>query len=67
MELKIKTSALIYSSDSTELARITPDGVMEFKVDATDENARRFIDCIDNVLAQMGRGGIQSIKANQIG
>jgi len=44
------------------VAKITPDGVMHFTVDASDENAKRFIKCIDNMLTQMGRGELQSVS-----
>lgn len=40
-------------SDSAfnELARITPDGIMHFTVDPTDENAAKFINCIETFLS----------------
>jgi hypothetical protein len=35
-----------------ELARITPDGIMQFTVEANDENALKFIECIEQVIAR---------------
>lgn len=44
-----------------ELARITPDGIMHFKVDASDENAEKFVKCIENFL-NVRLTGINAIK-----
>jgi hypothetical protein len=34
-----------------QVAMITPDGIMHFTVDPTDENAAAFIDCIETFLS----------------
>lgn len=38
-------------SEFTLLAQITPDGIMHFTVDPTDENATKFIRCIETFLS----------------
>lgn len=52
----------IIFSNRGPVARITPEGVMQFTVDANDENAKRFIECIDAMLTQMGRCELQSLS-----
>jgi hypothetical protein len=54
-------SSVITFQNPEPVARITPDGVMHFTVEASDENAKRFIECIDRMLMQMGRGNLQSL------
>lgn len=38
-------------SECTVLAHITPDGIMHFTVDPTDQNAAKFINCIETFLS----------------
>lgn len=44
------------------VAEITPEGVMKFKIEATDQNAHKFIRIIDQLLLDMGRKPLQSIN-----
>ena len=39
-----------YSDVNKEICRIGPDGIMRFAVDASDENAAKFVECIENHL-----------------
>jgi hypothetical protein len=38
--------------DSREVAKISADGVMRFTVDANDENAAKFVECIENFIGR---------------
>lgn len=40
-----------FSEPATVLAQITHDGILHFTVDPTDENAAKFIDCIETFLS----------------
>ena len=52
IEASIPPNTIEFSdSECTVLARITPDGIMHFTVDPTDENAAKFIDCIETFLS----------------
>lgn len=39
-----------------EVARIGPDGIMRFSIDATDENAKRFVDLIEQLVGRQLTG-----------
>jgi hypothetical protein len=58
-----QTPGIFMFNNPGPVAKITADGVMHFTVCASDENAKRFIECIDNILAQFGRGKLQSVSA----
>jgi hypothetical protein len=44
------SNIMIFSSGSGEVARVTPEGVMKFSIEANDENALRFVECIERVI-----------------
>ncbi len=44
------SNIMIFSSGSGEVARVTPAGVMKFSIEANDENALRFVECIERVI-----------------
>lgn len=45
-----------FHGDNQELARITPDGIMHFTVDATDENAAKFVALIEGFTGKKLKG-----------
>lgn len=55
-------SFLTIHSENREVARIGPDGVFRFKIDATDENAKLFVELIERYLCQRGLTGLDVIE-----
>lgn len=52
IDLNLPPNTVRFSdSEFNVLAHITDDGIMHFTVDPTDENAAKFIDCIETFLA----------------
>lgn len=47
----VKAPTLSFGNDK-ELARITADGILKFTVEANDENALKFIECIEQAFAR---------------
>ena len=43
-------STVTFASHGKEVARISPDGILRFTVEASDENALRFIECMERVF-----------------
>lgn len=41
-----------FQSASEQVASISSDGIMRFTVDATDANAAKFVECIENVIGR---------------
>jgi hypothetical protein len=39
-----------FGTGSGEVARISQDGIMRFTVEANDENAARFVKCIEGII-----------------
>lgn len=44
------TPEIRFFSDNQTIATISKDGVMRFAVEASDENAAKFIECIERVF-----------------
>ena len=41
-----------FEVNAQPVAVIGSDGIMRFKVDATDENAKRFVECIEKLIGR---------------
>lgn len=62
---KIPQKTIIFriesSSEPSEVARISPDGIMRFTVEANDENAARFVECIERLFGER-LAGVDVVK-----
>ena len=56
------TNTVTFASHGKEVARISPDGILRFTVEASDENALRFIECMESVFVSR-LTGIDVIKS----
>lgn len=45
-----------FHGDNQVLAQITPDGILHFTVDATDENAAKFVALIEGLIGKKLKG-----------
>ena len=55
-------NVIAFNSNRGEVARIDADGIMRFTVDASDENAARFIACIETVIGRRVTGIVVDSK-----
>ncbi len=52
-----------FNSPGREVARIDADGIMRFTVEANDENAAKFVACIENFIGRK-LTGVEVTKTN---
>jgi hypothetical protein len=62
--IDIKTVIRFRLPDGTEVARIDEDGMFRCQVEPTDENARRFIACINSALDAPKLAGVAATPAD---
>jgi hypothetical protein len=51
-ELPLLIATTFRVDGNREVARIGPDGIMRFSVEANDENAARFVECIEMYIGR---------------
>ena len=50
LNTSLPPNTITFITGSGEVARISPDGVMRFTIEANDENAARFVECIEGLI-----------------
>ena len=55
-------NVMTFNANHGEVARIDADGIMRFTVDASDENAAKFIACIETVIGRRVTGIVVDSK-----
>ncbi len=50
LNTSLPPNAIAFNTGAGEVARISPDGIMRFAVEANDENAARFVECIEGFI-----------------
>lgn len=60
--MDLPPNVMAFNSNRGEVARIDADGIMRFTVDASDENAARFIACIENFIGRRVTGIVVDSK-----
>ena len=43
-------NTIVFSNMNGQLAEISPEGILRFTIEANDENAEKFIKCIESAL-----------------